>query len=138
MLLSFYPRASYASEVERFAAFFGDSTFDSNRYAVSAALPGRTYNMVNTGRHGDGTNNLFNDLPDGQLSVQVVAQMRRFVMNFVVTGDPNGEQGVAEGVVWPVYEGGRGLVVTEEGMQVVDVTARDAVWKWWAKGMLLS
>lgn len=66
--------------------------------------------------------------------------MRRFVMNFVLSGDPNEPSGagVAEGVVWPIYGQGMGLSVDGQTMKVVDTTERNEVWKWWAKGLLLS
>lgn len=139
-LLAHYPPAAFRSEAERFATFIADSTFDSNRHAVSAALPRRTYNMVNKGRHGDGTNMVFNDLPSALSGYgpEVVDAMRRCVMNFVVTGNPNGAKGVADGVVWPVYGEGRGLVVDGAGMKVGDVAARREAWKWWAKGMTIA
>lgn len=146
-LLSFYPPPSsstpYATEVARFAKILSDSMFDNNRFAVSAALPDRTYNVVHTGFHGSGTNMVFNDLPSLEtgFSEEIVNQMRRFVMNFVVTGNPNeaGNGGVSRGVEWPIYgASGKGLNINGQTMEVVDTTAMDAVRKWWAQGPLLN
>lgn len=146
-LLSFYPPPSsstpYTTEVARYAKIVSDSIFNSNRFAVSAALPNRTYNLVNTGLHGDGTNMLFNDLPSSKTgySEEIVNQMRRFVMNFVVTGNPNEADGsgVSPGIEWPVYgAAGKGLNIDGQKMEVVDATVMEAVWKWWSQGLLLN
>lgn len=118
-----------------------DVAFDYNRYAISAALPDRTYNVVTPGVHGTGATVVFGVDVAAQegYAASVVGEMRRFVMRFVVSGDPNEvRKGVAEGVTWPVYAGGKGLMVDGAGMEVVDMTGRDEVWKWWTKGLLLS
>lgn len=99
--------------------------------------------MVSTGLHGQGTTHLFTDEPSEETgySDEIVAQMRRFVMNFVVNGNPNevGGGGVSGGLEWPLYgAAGKGLNIDGQAMQVVDTTGRDEVWKWWGKGPLLS
>lgn len=45
---------------------------------------------------------------------------------------------VGRGSGWPVYEGGRGLLVTKRGMEIADVAARKEVWRWCVNRMLLS
>lgn len=146
-LLSFYPPPSnstpYTTEVARFAKIIADCQFNNNRYAVSAALPDRAYNLVDAGLHGTGANLVFNDLPSSETgySEEIVNQMRRFVMNFVVTGNPNeaGGGGVSPGVEWPLYgAAGTGLNIDGQTMKVVDTTEMDAVLKWWAQGPLLN
>lgn len=99
--------------------------------------------MVSTGVHGQGTTLLFTDMDTAEtgFTQDVVRGMRRFVMNFVVSGDPNerGGAGVGSGVVWPVYGvAGKGLSVDGVGMQVVDATGSDEVLRWWVKGPLLN
>lgn len=99
--------------------------------------------MVSTGVHGQGATLLFNDLPSEQtgFSDEILGQMRRFVMNFVVNGNPNevGGGGVSGGLVWPLYGAeGKGLNIDGQTMEVVDTTGRDEVWKWWRNGPLLS
>lgn len=99
--------------------------------------------MVSTGVHGQGTTLLFNDAPSEEtgFSDEIVGQMRRFVMNFVVNGNPNevGGGGVSGGLEWPLYGAeGKGLNIDGQTMQVVDTTGRDEIWKWWGKGPLLS
>lgn len=94
--------------------------------------------MVSAGFHGTGATNVFVDVPGGYDSV-VAEGMRRWVMNFVVTGNPNEVGGgVAEGVRWPVYGEGWGLQIDGKTMKVVDARTRDKVWGWWVKEMLLS
>ncbi|KAL0634810.1 hypothetical protein Q9L58_006243 [Maublancomyces gigas] len=144
-LLAFYPppdnTTGYTTEIARFARMIADVAFDHNRYAISAALPDRTYNVVTPGVHGTGATVVFGlDVAAQEgYAASVVGEMRRFVMRFVVSGDPNEVgKGVAEGVTWPVYAGGMGLMVDGAGMEVVDMTGRDEVWKWWTKGLLLS
>lgn len=146
-LLAFYPPPSsstpYDTEVLRFAKILADSMFDNNRYAVSSALPDRTYNLVSTGTHGAGTNMVFNDLPSEftGFNEEIVNQMRRFVMNFVVTGNPNeaAGSGVSQSVEWPLYTAaGKGLNIDGQTVKIVDTTADDAVWKWWGQGPLLN
>lgn len=93
------------------------------------------------GLHGTGTTVMFGvDLSAQEgYAPEVVAEMRRFVMRFVVTGDPNEVGGgVAEGVRWPVYGEGVGLMVDGPGMRIVDTAGRNGVWKWWSKGLVLS
>lgn len=93
------------------------------------------------GLHGTGATVVFGVDVTAQkgYAQDVVAEMRRFVMRFVVTGDPNEVGGgVADGVRWPVYGDGVGLRVDGPGMRVVDTTGRDAVWRWWSMGLVLS
>lgn len=93
------------------------------------------------GLHGTGVTVLFGVDVAAQkgYSVSVMGEMRRFVMRFVVAGNPNEVGGgVAEGVTWPVYGKGLGLRIDGAAMEVVDTTARNEVWKWWAKGLVLS
>lgn len=109
------------------------------RYALCSALATRCYNVVSKGVHGDATQNIFGSSPN-PFAPALVLQMRQFVMRFVVTGDPNaaGPNGVAKGVRWPVFAEGKQVAIDGVEIKVVDASARTDVWKWWAKGLVLS
>lgn len=147
-LLSFYPPPSdstpYTTEIARFAAIYSDGVFNYNRYALSTALPDRTYNLLTAGDHGTGCTLVFGGVVDSNQPVYseaIVNGMRRFVMNFIVTGNPNeaGGGGVSSGVEWPVYGAtGQGLSIDGQTMEVADMTAMNSVWEWWVKGLIFS
>lgn len=109
------------------------------RYTLCSALATRCYNVVSKGLHGDATKNLFGNTLD-PFPPALVLQMRQFVMRFVVTGDPNaaGPNGVAKGVRWPVFAEGKQVAIDGVEIKVVNASARTDVWKWWAKGLVLS
>lgn len=125
---------------------FGDVIFNCNRYAISAALPDSTYNVVSSiqpGTHGVFPTLLFNDLPgsDAVISAQIHHEQRRFIMNFVVSGNPNeaSGQGVSQGVVWPTYGSqGLGLSLNRLDMKVVDATEGKATCEWFTKALMIS
>lgn len=142
-LLSFYPPPNattlYTTESARYARIVSDSGFDHVRYALCSAIAARCYNVVSKGGHGTAATTLFNDIPGG-FAPALVLQMRQFVMRFVVTGDPNapGSNGVAPGLRWPVFAEGKEVAIDGAVIKVVDASPRADVWKWWAKGLVLS
>ena len=58
-------------------------------------------------------------------------------MNFVVFGDPNGEDGDAGcGVVLPEFNAARkGIEINATDIQVVDLSGDSEVCTWWAKAL---
>ena len=58
-------------------------------------------------------------------------------MNFVVCGDPNGEDGgVGSGVAFPEFQAaGMGLEINATDIKVVDLSRDSEVCKWWLKGL---
>lgn len=102
-------------------------------------MSSRCYNAVSKGLHGDAATNIFTDVPGG-FAPALVQNMRKFVMRFVLTGDPNevGPNGVAQGVRWPVFAEGKEIAIDGMQIQVVDASTRTDVWKWWAKGLIVS
>lgn len=143
-LLALYPPPSkttlYTTELARFSQIWSDAGFNSNRYALSIAMPDHTYNGKTAGQHGTGANVVFQGASVGPgYTPELVDAMRRFVMNFVITGNPNQPgKGVVDGVSWPVYGKGQGVIIDGTTMKVVDTTATDPELAWWGKGLTLS
>lgn len=145
-LLALYPPASditpYSSDILRLKKMISDVGFNCNRYALSTALPNRTYNLLFTIApyvHGSGPINLFNDLPNSEasLSDEMRDAMRRGFMNFVVTGNPNEPDG--KGIHWPLFGSeGSGLNMGGWNTTVVDATVDKTVCEWWTKSFVLS
>ena len=56
-------------------------------------------------------------------------------MNFVVFGDPNGQDGgVGGGVAFPEFkDAGKGLEISAAEIKVVDLSGGSEVCTWWAK-----
>lgn len=145
-LLALYPPPSnttvYSSEILRLKKIIGDVAFNCNRYSLSAALPHRTYNLLFTIApyvHGSGPINLFNDVPGSEavLSDKMRDALRRAVMNFVVTGNPNEAHG--GGIHWPLFGSeGSGLSLGGWNTTVVDAAADKSLCEWWAKSLVLS
>lgn len=89
--------------------------------------------------HNTGVNHLFNNIAD-TYSAQIATGMRRFVMNFVVGGNPNGVEGsVGEGVKWPVFgAAGTGLSIDGLTMKLEDAAVDKDIFEWLVKGLELA
>lgn len=141
--MSFYPppgaTTPYKTDVTRFSKIIADSVFNANRYILSKAVPNKTFNVVYAGIHNTGVNHLFNNIAD-VYSEQITTGMRKFVMNFVVGGNPNGAEGsVGEGVKWPVFgAAGTGLSIDGQTMKLGDATVDQYIFKWLVKGLELA
>lgn len=147
-LEALYPDPINTTETGQVSKIFADFAFNCNRYALSTALPDSTYNVVFTmqpGIHGTSPTLIFTDSPwagsEQDLNPTVQYEMRRFVMNFVVSGNPNeaGGKGVSDGVEWPVFGSkGMGLSVSGQNMTVVSAIVDKEVCDWWNKGLVLT
>ena len=58
-------------------------------------------------------------------------------MNFVVFGDPNGQDGgVGGGVTFPEFkDAGQGLEISATDIKVSDLRGNPELCTWWAKGL---
>ena len=58
-------------------------------------------------------------------------------MNFVVFGDPNGEDGgVGGGIVVPEFkDAGKGVEINATDIKVVDLSGDSEVCRWWTKAL---
>lgn len=151
-IISLYPNPSnstpYTTETEQISKLIADLAFNCNRYTLSAAFPDSTYNVlfsIPPGTHGISPTFIFVDSPwpgsEQDLNPQVQKQIRRFIMNFVVSGNPNEAdgQGVSKGVEWPVFGSkGMGLGVTGQDMTVVSAAGDKEVCDWWRLGLYLT
>lgn len=141
--MSFYPppgaTTPYKTELTRLSKIVADILFNAHRYILSTALPDRTFNVVFAGVHNTGVNHLFNNIAD-VYSPQIATGMRRFVMNFVVGGNPNGMEGsVGGGVEWPVFgAAGTGLSIDGPTMKLADAAVDKDIFNWLMKGLVLA
>lgn len=119
-----------------------DIMFNCGRYTIAAALPNRSYNLVfdiEPFVHGTGATQLFNDFPgwEATMSQEIKDGLRRSIMNFVVTGDPNDRDG--KGIRWPVFgSAGNGLRMGGWNTTVFDAAQDKEVCEWWTKALMLS
>ncbi|RPA95802.1 alpha/beta-hydrolase [Choiromyces venosus 120613-1] len=135
-IVSFYPASSYNSTFWRLAAVTSDIIFNCNNFAMaSSESPKKRYRFLTSippGTHAVGAAALFG-APLGDPAV--VRRFRRFVMNFVVYGDPNGSDGgVGNGVVFPEYNAGKGLEVSGTEIKQVDLGGDTGKCTWWSQG----
>lgn len=151
-LMALYPTPSsstpYTTNLDQLGKLFADTAFNCNRYALSTAFPDTTYNVIfsiQPGYHGTSPTLIFTDSPwpgsEQDISAKIQYEMRRFVMNFIVSGNPNeaNGKGVSNGVVWPVFGSkGVGLDVSGHDMKVVSATMDKEVCEWWTKSLVLS
>ena len=135
---TFYPAQNYPSLFNRLAAVVGDVLFNCNTYAMaSSSAPAKRYRLLTTippGTHGIGALTL---LGYPLAAPDLVKRFRRLIMNFVVFGDPNGQDGgVGGGVVFPEFQtAGKGLQINTTDITLVDLTGNSEVCKWWLKGL---
>ena len=112
--------------------------FDCHGYAMAcSSAPAKRYRILTTippGTHATGALTLLG-LP--LAAPELVKRFRRLVMNFVVFGDPNGEDGDAGcGVVLPEFNAARkGIEINATDIQVVDLSGDSEVCTWWAKAL---
>ena len=136
---TFYPAQNYPSVFRRLAAVFGDAMFNCHAYAmVSSSAPTKRYRMLTTippGIHGTGALNLLG--LRSEATPELLKRFRRLVMNFVVFGDPNGEDGSVGGeVVFPEFQAaGKGLEISATDIKLVDLSGDSEVCTWWAMGL---
>lgn len=145
-LMAFYPPPSditpYSNEILRKEKVFADVMFDCGRYSFATAFQDRAYNLVfdiKPFMHGTGGTLLFNDVPGWEdiVSLEMKDGLRRSIMNFVVTGDPNDADG--KGIKWPVFGAeGRGLKMGGWNTTVFDATKDRDLCEWWAKALMLT
>lgn len=71
------------------------------------------------------------------MSQEIKDGLRRSIMNFVVTGDPNDRDG--NGIRWPVFgSAGNGLRIGGWNTTVFDAAQDKEVCEWWTKALMLA
>ena len=137
---AFYPAQNYASEFKRLAAVVSDLLFNCHGYAMaSSSAPAKRYRMLTTippGTHAIGTLTL---LGYPLATPDLIKRFRRLIMNFVVFGDPNGEDGgIGGGIVLPEFQpDGKGVEISSSDIKVVDLDGDAEVCTWWSKGLYM-
>jgi hypothetical protein len=137
VIQTFYPAANYPSVFRRLAAVISDVLFDCNSFAMaSSSVPAKRYRALTTippGTHAIGAA-VLGGYP--LATPELVKRFRRLIMNFVVFGDPNGQDGgVGGGVVFPEFKEGKGLEISATDIKVVDLSGDKEVCSWWSMGL---